>query len=176
MRRPAQVETAQALVEHALGSAGGCVRGCIIGEAVGRDLDGRVRLADGVRNDSVADVVVVAGGIREGPVVGAVGAGGGVRRVGQVEAAQGPVRAHARGRARRRVRDGVIGEVVGRDHNRRVRLADDERLGGRRAERVVVRVASKGDRLGVIATVRWSGRARVNRAVKLRSCVAHRGG
>src|SRR5208337_413526 len=107
---------------HARGRAGGGVGVAVVGDAVGRDHDRCVGLGDGVV-DRAAGVAVVAGGVGEGPRVG-VGAGIGVGRAGEVQIADEVDAAHARGRAGGGVGVAVVGDAVGRDHDRCVGLGD----------------------------------------------------
>src|SRR6266851_1791671 len=108
---------------HACGRARRRMRGGVIGDAVGCDVDGRGGLVDLVV-DGAAGIGVVAAGVVEAPGVAVVGPGVGVRCSGEVQAGAEVNVAYACGRARRRVRGGVIGHGVGCDLDGRSGLVD----------------------------------------------------
>src|SRR6266851_3618666 len=99
------------------------MRGGVIGDAVGCDVDGRSGLVDLVV-DRAAGIGVVAAGVVEAPGVAVVGPGVGVRCSGEGQAGAEVNAAYACGRARRRVRGGVVGHGVGRDVDGRSGLVD----------------------------------------------------
>src|SRR5207237_100645 len=146
MRGAGEVEAAQSFALHPGRRSGGGVCVAVIGDAVRRDVDRRVRLGDAVA-DRAAGVVVVPGYVGESPDIGRVGACVAVRGSAQVKPAQ-TFALDARCRVRGGVRVAVVGQVVGGDYDCGICLVDVVMHGA--AGRVVIAVAVEGPSVGRI--------------------------
>src|SRR5947209_4874522 len=122
MRGAGEVEAAQSFALHPGRGSGGGVCVAVIGDAVRRDVDRRVRLGDAVA-DRAAGAVVVPGYVGESPDIGRVGACVAVRGSAQVKPAQ-TFALDALGRSCGGMRVAIVGQAVGRDYDCGICLVD----------------------------------------------------
>ena len=121
------------------------MRGGVIGHAIRRDNNRRVRLGYGVNHRARA-VIVVTCRVCEDPGIG-VSASVRMRGARQVQIAL-VHRAHTAHRTRCRMRGGVIGHAVWGHSNRRICLVDDARSTGNRGHGVIRTTVAVVDGVG----------------------------